>query len=386
MINSVHKVKITGYSSKGEGVARLDDGRVVFVKCAVKDELCEIRITKELKRSCHAEIVRIIHESEHRIEPDCDAYSECGGCNYRHMSYDEELRAKLQRVNDALEFIAGAKVRVNEIHTTGSTDGYRNKATLHTDSKNGEIEIGFYREGTHEVCAIKKCLLLKDELNNVLNELYDKPTILGSKITLRVGSSGDVHTQIAGEKPADKYIIEKLDGITYAMSVTSFFQVNTDAALILYKMAREYAGLQKNETLIDLYCGVGALTLFVGRDAGYVLGVESNETAVKNAVQNAQFNDFEHIDFVCDDVSNLDIGDIKPDCIIVDPPRRGLSEKIKKSILEARPSRIVYISCDPATMARDIKDLSLYEVSKICAVDMFPRTANVECCALLVVR
>jgi 23S rRNA (uracil1939-C5)-methyltransferase len=154
--------------------------------------------------------------------------------------------------------------------------------------------------------------------------------------------------------------------------------------LLLYQKAREYADLSKNETLLDLYCGVGSLTLFVGRDAGSAFGIEINPDAVVAACDNAKYNDISHVDFICADTEKWDYAGICPDCVIVNPPRRGLAPGVIQKILELSPSRIVYISCDPATLARDIRRMRDYIVKDICAVDMFPRTANVECCCLLI--
>jgi 23S rRNA (uracil1939-C5)-methyltransferase len=208
-------------------------------------------------------------------------------------------------------------------------------------------------------------LLLKDDLNDALRIL--KP---GSEATLRSGRNG-----------LNPPLEEELDGLVFKIS--GFFQVNADAALLLYKKAREYAALSQNETMIDLYCGVGALTLFIGRDAGYAMGVEQNRASVKAARDNARRNNLAHINFICADAAEWECDISKTDCVIVDPPRKGLSPGAARKIIELSPKRIVYISCDPATLARDIRVLEGYTVKDVCAVDMFPRTANVECCCLL---
>ena len=354
-------VTITGYGSGGEGVARLSDGRVAFIRNCARGDLLEVRLTKSHSRSAHAQIMRIITPSPYRIEPDCPAYPECGGCDFRHITYEEELAAKLQRVNDALQRIGGLSIRATEILNTGQTDGYRNKAVFHSDG----AAIGFYASGSRKIVPVDRCLLLKPDINDALKTLPPH-----GEVTLRSGKNG------LGEP-----LEEELDGLSF--EVSGFFQVNNGAALLLYKKAREYAAMQKSETLVDLYCGVGSLTLFVGRDAGRAIGVELDPGSVTAARENAQRNGLPHIEFIIADAAEWDCAGLIPDCIIVDPPRKGLSPGAVQKIIELAPKRIVYVSCDPATLARDLRALPGYTVRDVCAVDMFPRTANVECCCLL---
>ena len=384
-------VTVTGYGSEGDGIARLDDGRVVFIRNGARGDTLEIALTKEQARSARAEIVRILAPSPHRIEQDCPAYPQCGGCDFRHITYEEELDAKLNRVNDALQRIGGISARADEILRTGQTDGYRNKAMLHADGR----VLGFYQARSHAIVPITRCALLKDDLNSAIPNLTPD-----GDITLRSGRNGS-------SPPLE----EELDGLVFGIS--DFFQVNTGAALLLYQKARAYAALSKHETLVDLYCGVGAASLFVGRDAGYVLGVEINPNAVEAARKNARRNSLSHVEFLCADAANWEAGVAgavssviraadaaswensvtgaasweacasKPDCVIADPPRKGLSSGAIQKILALSPKRIVYISCDPATLARDLRALEGFTVQDVCAVDMFPRTANVETVALL---
>ena len=372
MDNSTHVVTITDYSSRGEGVARLDDGRVVFVHGAARGDVCKIRIISEQSRSCRGVIAEIIEPSKHRIEPDCPAYPLCGGCDFRHITYEEELAAKLKRVNDVLLRLAGQSIRVDEILATGQVEGYRNKAVFHTSKQGDAIEIGFYSTSSHDLVPIRRCMLLEDDLNIALEKLWAAPKNVGRNVTLR-----------AENMVGDELFEIELDGLAFEASMESFFQVNNDAALLLFRKAREYADLSKREMLLDLYCGVGTLTLFAGRDAGSALGVEFNATAVENAKANAKRNGFVHIDFLCADAAKWESTGINPNCVIVDPPRKGLSVNAVKKMHELSPERIVYVSCDPATLARDIARLHNYKAKSISAIDMFPRTSNIECCLLL---
>ena len=360
----IHTVTITGYASGGEGVARLGNGRVAFIRNAARGDVLRVKPTKIGERSVSAEIADIVTPSPHRIEPDCPHYLECGGCDFRHITYGEELEAKLQRVNDAIKRIGGLSIQADEILSTGQVDGYRNKAVFHSDGKS----LGFYQSRSHDVIRIDRCLLLKDDINDAIKTLSH--ALHKGETTLRSGLNGLA-------EPFE----EELDGLDF--TIEGFFQVNKDAALLLYQKVREYADLSKSEMLIDMYCGVGSMTLFAGRDAGHALGVEQNEEAVKAARENALRNSLSHIEFVSADAALWDAGNRKPDCVIVDPPRKGLSTGAVKKILDLAPKRIVYASCDPATLARDLKALHGYETTKICAVDMFPRTANVECCCML---
>lgn len=356
-----HVVTITGYNSNGDGVARLDDGVVVFVRNAARGDVLEIALTKKQRGNARADIVRILSPSPHRIEPDCPKYPECGGCDFRHVTYDEELEAKLQRVNDALVRIGGFSVCATEILSTGNVDRYRNKATFHSDGKS----LGFYQPNSRNIVPIDHCLLLKNDLNETLKNLSPN-----SDVTIRSGQN----------QPGDK-IIEEIDGLTFI--ITGFFQVNPQAALLLFRKAREFASLSKSETLVDLYCGVGAITLFVGRDAGFAFGVEQNSAAVDAAKENAKRNALSHIEFICADAAAWETDIPHPECVIVDPPRKGLSCGAIHKMLDLSPRRIVYISCDPATLARDLRLLNGYTIKEVSVIDMFPRTANVECCCLL---
>ena len=354
-------VTVIGYGSDGAGIARLDDGKIVFIRNAARGDVLEVRLLKERDRSARAEIVRIVTPSPYRVMPDCQYYPMCGGCDFRHITYEEELDAKLSRVNETLARIGGLSIRAAEVLRTGQTAGYRNKAVLHSD---GSAQ-GFYQSKSRNIIPIESCLLLKDDINADL-----KNPLPCGETTLRSGRHG-----------LRQPIEEELDGLVFAIS--GFFQVNTGAALLLYSKAREYAALAKSETLIDMYCGIGSLTLFAGRDAGFALGVEINRDAVKTARDNAMRNGITHVEFLCADAADCDLGAYIPDCIIVDPPRRGLSSAVISKLLELSPKRIVYVSCDPATLARDLRRLMPFTVKDICVVDMFPRTANVECCCLL---
>jgi len=346
-----YTVEITDYSGDGAGVAKLDNGCVVFIEGAVRGDICEIAITKALKRVCYAKIIEIIKPSEYRIPVDCPVFEKCGGCDYRHISYEEELYAKRKKVNDELRRIGGLNIEVEDILNTGKINGYRNNIQLKSDG----LKTGFYSKLSHEIVEINHCFLVSEEMNKALRK---------GKTKIRTS-------------------VETIGDLTFHISPEAFFQVNTEAAFLLYEKAREYADLKPHEFLLDLYCGTGTITLFLGRDAKKALGVELNASAIEDARKNAVLNKIKNVDFLCADVSELDTSIITPDCIIADPPRKGLAFGVVQKIEELSPERIVYISCDPATMARDIKLLENYEVTRVCATDMFPRTKHVEAIVLL---
>jgi 23S rRNA (uracil1939-C5)-methyltransferase len=346
MNKNKHIVEIFDYSTDGAGVARLADGCVVFVDGAVRGDVCEVIIIKALKRVNYAKIERIITPSIYRIPVDCAVFGKCGGCDFRHISYEEELFAKRKKVNDALKRIGGVSIEVEDILTTGKTNGYRNNIQLKTDGE----KIGFYSKSSHEIVEIEHCLLVNDEMNEKLQQGF-------TNIRTSVETIGD---------------------LTFKISPESFFQVNTEAALLLYEKAREYAALQPHEFLLDLYCGTGTITLFLARDVKKALGVELCAEAINDANENAIFNNISNVEFLCKNVSELETSELAPDCIIVDPPRKGLAAEVIRKIEELASPRVVYISCDPATLARDIKLLENYDVKRVCAVDMFPRTKHIE--------
>jgi tRNA/tmRNA/rRNA uracil-C5-methylase (TrmA/RlmC/RlmD family) len=350
--NDKYIVDIIDYSADGTGVAKLSDGCVVFVDGAVRGDVCEVTITKVLSRVCRAEIVEIIEPSEHRIPVDCPIFGRCGGCDFRHISYEEELFAKRKRVNDALRRIGGLSIDVEDMLSGGKINGYRNNIQLKTDGQ----KIGFYSKSSHDIVEINECFLVDEKMNEAIR----------TKKNLHIRSD-----------------TEKLGDLTFRISQGAFFQVNTEAAFLLYEKVREYAALKPHELLLDLYCGTGTITLFLARGAKTALGVELNAAAITDARENAALNGISNAEFLCTDVAELDTSNLAPDCIIADPPRKGLSPEALRKIEEFAPPRIVYISCDPATLARDIKLFKNYEVRRVCAVDMFPRTRHVECVALL---
>ena len=439
--NQEHTVTIEGYGEGGMGVARID-GRVVFVHGALRGEKCRVLILKTLKSVAFAKVLEVIEPSSERITPDCPYFPRCGGCTYRHIRYEEELRLKRQRVQDNLSRIGGSDVTVEEILGAQDTLRYRNKAQYPV-SKDGAV--GFYRARTHEVIECEHCLLVKPEADAAAQALreymqscrvagYDEKTGRGlvRHLYIRSNAAGEslVCVLVNGDKlPKEERLVtllrdacpkctgivlgtntkkgnvilgdryrtlwgsdrleDTLCGKTFRLSVPSFYQVNRVQAERLYAKAIEFAGLTGQETVLDLYCGAGTITLALSDHAKKVLGAEIVPEAIDDARENAARNGVKNAEFFCGDASDvakkLARENLRPDVITVDPPRKGLAADVVESIAEMQPGRVVYVSCDSATMARDVKRLADlgYTAQRACAVDMFPRADHVETVCLL---
>ena len=439
--NQEHTVTIEGYGEGGMGVARID-GRVVFVHGALRGEKCRVLILKTLKSVAFAKVLEVIEPSSERITPDCPYFPRCGGCTYRHIRYEEELRLKKQRVQDNLSRIGGSDVTVEEILGAQDTLRYRNKAQYPV-SKDGAV--GFYRARTHEVIECEHCLLVRPEADAAAEALreymqscrvagYDEKTGRGlvRHLYVRSNAAGEslVCVLVNGDKLpkedrlvtllrdacpkctgivlgtntkkgnvilGDRYrtlwgsdrLEDTLCGKTFRLSVPSFYQVNRVQAERLYAKAIEFAGLTGQETVLDFYCGAGTITLALSDHAKKVLGAEIVPEAIDDARENAARNGVKNAEFFCGDASDvakkLARENLRPDVITVDPPRKGLAADVVESIAEMQPQRVVYVSCDSATMARDVKRLADlgYTAQRACAVDMFPRADHVETVVLL---
>ena len=439
--NQEHTVTIEGYGEGGMGVARID-GRVVFVHGALRGEKCRVLILKTLKSVAFAKVLEVLEPSSERITPDCPYFPRCGGCTYRHIRYEEELRLKKQRVQDNLSRIGGSDVTVEEILGARDTLRYRNKAQYPV-SKDGAV--GFYRARTHEVIECEHCLLVKPEADAAAQALreymqscrvagYDEKTGRGlvRHLYIRSNAAGEslVCVLVNGDKlPKEDRLVtllrdacpkctgivlgtntkkgnvilgdhyrtlwgsdrleDTLCGKTFRLSVPSFYQVNRVQAERLYAKAIEFAGLTGQETVLDLYCGAGTITLALSDHAKKVLGAEIVPEAIDDARENAARNGVKNAEFFCGDASDvakkLARENLRPDVITVDPPRKGLAADVVESIAEMQPGRVVYVSCDSATMARDVKRLADlgYTAQRACAVDMFPRADHVETVCLL---
>ena len=439
--NRIYRAHIDGYSSEGLGIARID-GQVVFVHGAIRGETCDVLVMKVLKNAAFGKIAALAEPSPARRQPDCPYYGRCGGCDFRHMSYEEELWAKRARVQDALTRIGGAEVTVEEILGAEQPLHYRNKS-IYPISPAGEV--GFYRARSHQVVHVEHCLIQKPEADalaqavrdyiarfqvepyneatgrGLLRHLYVRTSCRGESLAcLLVNGSRLPHEQelvdmlraaapgvcgvVLGENTrrgnailGDRYrtlwgrdyLTDTLCGLELRLSVPSFYQVNHDQAQRLYEKALEYAGLTGRELAVDLYCGAGTITQVLARRARHVIGGEIVPEAIRDAEDSARRNGVENVEFLCGDASRLAAElrqrGLRPDVICVDPPRKGLAPDVVEAAASMTPGRIVYVSCDPATLARDVARFAPlgYRPVRACAVDLFPGTAHVETVCLL---
>ncbi len=436
--NETYTVTIEGYTSQGLGVARLPEG-VVFVHQALAGERCEIQLLKVGKHESYARVLNVLAPSPARIVPDCPVYGKCGGCALRHMDYGEECRMKAQRVQDALRRIGGIDLPV-EILGAASQHSYRNKIIYPVAAYDGRPTRGYFRARSHALIPVEHCALVPEAADVLADAVidwmrrcgipaYDEETLTGlvRNIFLRITSLGEIMVclvvngediphadalvdalraadrnvasivQCIHKKPgnavlSDRFqtlwgadrLNETLCGLQFTLSPRSFFQVNHDQAERLYQCAIEAAALTGQERVLDLYCGTGTITLAMARHAREAIGVEVIPSAVEDAKQNAIANGLTNTRFLCADAgqvaAQLAAEGLAPDVIVVDPPRKGLSLDAIEAMAQMAPQKIVYVSCDPATLARDAKLLQErgYRAIHAQALDLFPRCAHVE--------
>ena len=439
--NHIYTGTVEGYSSEGLGIVRLD-GAVVFVPGAVRGETVDLKITKVMKTAAAGKIVKIHAPSPERAEPECPYYGRCGGCDFQHLTYPEELRAKRQRVQDAITRLGGSAVEVEEILGAKDPTHYRNKSQYPVGADGA---IGFFRERSHQVVAVEGCLIQRPEADRTAEAVrawmrrykisaYDETTGKGlvRHVYVRVNRAGESlcclvvngrgvprepelaalvraaapgtvgvlinsNTRkgnvVLGERYrtvwGQDYLMDTLRGLTFKLSVPSFYQVNPAQTEVLYGKALEFAALTGTETVLDLYCGIGTITLCMAGAAKRVIGAEIVPEAIQDAEENAARNGIENADFFCGDAADvaarLEGEGLRPDVVTVDPPRKGLAPQVIASIAAMGPERVVYVSCDPATLGRDVKLFAQtgYALTRACAVDMFPGTRHVETVVLL---
>ena len=442
--NDIHALDITGYTADGMGVARLD-GHVVFVPRTIRGERWNVRLLKVNKNVAWGRGVELLSPSPARVESDCPHFGPCGGCQFRHMDYEEELSAKRQQVEDALRRIGGADITVSTIHGANETCRYRNKVQFPVAGELSDIKLGLFRSRSHQVLDVPDCLLQSEGANRLGRALkawmeqnsvppYDESTgrglvrhlyvrsnragrhlacvvVNGKKLpnedslvsALREAEPGlvgvvlNVNREDTNVVLGDRYrtlwgedrLEQTLCGKKFRLSVPSFFQINPDQTEVLYARAVDFAGLTGSETVLDLYCGIGTISLALSDRAGKVIGGEIVPEAIEDAKENARRNGVTNAEFFCGDAGEIakklaDEG-VRPDVICVDPPRKGLAPGVTDILADMDPGRIVYVSCDPATLARDVKLLAErgYRVQRAEAVDLFPRTHHVESVVLL---
>ena len=437
--NQIYETVITDYTTEGQGVAHIE-GCAVFIPNAIAGEKVKVRIEVAKKNWAAGKMVEILEKSPHRMNRECPVAKLCGGCDFWHMDYAEESRLKAERVKNCLNRIGGEELTEVPILSAPSCYGYRNKAQYPVSVKKGKAYAGFFKAGTHEVIENKRCLILPEESDAVKDVVIDyvnqyrvmpyneaehkgllrhiyvrrgavsgqvlvclvingqkipRPeelikrlqkvpgfTTLVLSLNTKKGNAvlGDAFVTLYGPG----YIEDTLCGLNFRLSPRSFYQVNHHQAQRLYEAAIAQAEITKEDTVLDLYCGVGTITLAMAKAAGKVIGIEVIPQAVEDARDNAKRNGIENAEFFCGDAGaaalELEKQGIQADVVVVDPPRKGLNADTIEALARFSPRRIVYVSCDPATLARDVALLKErgYELKNAMAADLFPRCSHVE--------
>lgn len=443
--NNIYDAVVTDITNEGSGICKID-GYTVFVPFTAIGDVIKIKLIKANKNYGYGKIEQIVTPSESRIENTCSVYYSCGGCSLRHISYQAELKVKQNIVKSAFERIGKIDTPISDILGSERTSGYRNKAQypFGTD-KDGNVIAGFFAKRSHRVIPCDSCDLQPKLFSDILNftvdfanengiTAYDEESQTGilRNLFIRIAEDtnqimvcivatkniklfenfagklcqkfpeivsvlvnvnnkntnvilSDTYYKIRGKE----YITDTVCGVALNVSAASFFQVNKKQSERLYLIAKEYADLNGNETLIDLYCGTGSIGLTMADKLGKLIGAEIVTSAVENAKQNAKMNNIENAEFICADASKaaqlLAEKGIKPDVVVLDPPRKGCDNACIEAVCKMSPKKIIMVSCNPATAARDAAQFNEngYKILKIKPVDMFPRTNHVECVVLI---
>ena len=386
------EVEIMNLDHFGRGIARAN--KPIFIDNALVGEVVEIEITKDKKKYSEGKVINYIKKSPLRVESDCPYYDKCGGCDLLHLSYEEQLKYKENKVKEIIKKFSNLEC-VNKIVPSVQYN-YRNKVTLHVNKK-----VGYYQKKSYDIIAIDNCLIADNKINKLIKKLNNIDLNTISKIMIRTSNKeimlvveggsvnialfDEVDTIIVDNKvlKGKGYIINDVNNLKFVISPNSFFQVNQIGMFNIYNQVLKY--VDENTNVLDLYCGTGTIGIYLANKVNKVLGVEINSSAINDALLNKKVNNLTNIDFKLGDVGTiLNNNNFKADCIVVDPPRAGLDNVAIKNIIKINPQKLIYVSCDPVTLARDLNILSNdYNVLEITPFDMFSNTYHVECVALL---
>ena len=447
--NQEYIVDIIDNGFEGEGIAKIDNF-TIFIPETIKGEKVRVLIVKVLSSHGFGKVIEILEKSQARQDVDCNTYKRCGGCNLRHVKYEETLKMKQNAVQSLVNKTLKNKLQIKETVGMENPLHYRNKAQYPIGiNKKGEPVIGVFANRTHEVIPIDNCLIQNKKSEEIAKfiiefikekniSIYDEKKGKGlvrhivTKVGIKTGEimcviviNGhkipnenelvenlktrypeikaivkNINTKntnvILGDKNivlyGDGYIKDKLGNYVFKISPMSFYQTNPIQTEVLYNKAIEAAKLKKSDVVLDLYCGIGTIGIYASSFVSKVYGIEIVEQAIEDAKENAMINNIENIKFKCGAVENIleDLikeENIAPNIVFVDPPRRGLDKNTIDNILKLRPEKVIYISCNPATMVRDINMMEgEYQIKEIQPVDMFPYTSHVECCSVLYLK
>ncbi len=447
--NEEYVVEIIDNGFQGEGIAKID-GMAVFIPKCLKGEKVRIKILKVTTSLAYGKVLEILEKSEYRNESDCNTFTRCGGCNLRHINYDYTLEIKKNSVESTLKKALGREIKIADILKMDEPYNYRNKLQypvgIGIDKKPA---MGVYAERTHSIISTKECLIQDSLSQKIANDIfdfieknnikvYDEKTLKGSirHIVIRIGKKTNqvmltlvTNTEkIEKEKELVEYITSKYEEVKtivkninskntnvilgkenkiifgegfifdylgdfkFKISPMSFYQVNRTQTEKLYSKVVEYAELTGNETVFDLYCGIGTIGIFASPKVKRLYGIETIPQAIEDAKENAKLNNIENAEFFVGDVEKtlpefIKERNIKPDVVFVDPPRKGCDKTALETLMQIKPKRIVYVSCNPATLARDLKILEdVYELKEVSICDMFPFTHHVESVTELILK
>ena len=430
----------------GEGIAKID-GMTVFIPNAIKGEKAKIKILKVTTSHAFGKILEILKQSENRKKPDCETYAQCGGCSMRHIDYLKTLEIKKNSVISTLKKALGKEIEINEVIGMDNPYNYRNKLQypIGIDEK-GKTTMGVFAERTHRIVSTQNCKIQDSLSQKIANSIfqfildnnisvYNEKNLSGAlrHIIIRIGKKTNevMITLVTNEKNFEKeqelvnniisnfpevktivkninnkntnvilgkenvilygngFIYDYLGDFKFKISPMSFYQVNPIQTEKLYGKAVEFANLTGKETVFDLYCGIGTIGIFASKKIKKLYGIETVLEAIKDAKENAKINNVQNAEFFADNVEKflpefINQNNIKPDVIFIDPPRKGCDKIALETLLKIEASKIVYVSCNPATLGRDLKILEeKYNMEKIAICDMFPFTSHIECVALL---
>ncbi len=447
--NKNYQLKITDIGTDGEGIGKVD-GFTLFVKDGVPEDFLEVKVIKLKKNYGYAKIVNLITPSENRVEPICNVFQRCGGCTLQHLGYKEQLKFKTKKISDNLKRIGGfSNFKLYDTIGMENPLFYRNKAQFPIGEADGKRVVGFYSQRSHNIVPVKKCFIQHPICENILEivenfiinknlKSYNENTHTGllRHVLIKVGFTTNeimVCIVINGHKlPHEKLLIEQLTQIEniksicinintektnailgkktetiwgesfitdyigelkFKISPLSFFQVNPVQTKILYEKVVEFANIQRDDIVIDAYCGIGTISLFLAKSAKKVFGIEVVPEAIEDAKINAEINSIKNVDFIVGKSEEIipelfQKENIKADVIVVDPPRKGCDIKLLQTIIDMKPKKVVYVSCDSATLARDLCILCAegtgYRLECVQGIDCFPMSTHVESVAMLV--
>ena len=396
----MNETKILRLNNEGEGIGIID-GITTFIPYSLPNEIVKVKIDKKYDNYATGTLKEIIEKSSDRKEPICPYFYECGGCNLMHLNYEKQLEFKKEKIESIFKKISNENIKVNNIYSNKELN-YRNKITLKVDKN----KIGYYKEKTNELIEIDLCYLVDNKINDVIKniklfiEKYNDNNIsevmirvIDNKIMISLDNISLNYKDVFIDRfnyldsiyinnnlvYGEKVLQETIDNFKFNISPKSFFQVNKNISKLMYEKAVSY--IDKSDITLDLYSGTGTITTLLSKKSKKVIGIEIVKEAVMDANENLKNNNITNIEFICDKVENkIDtLKRLNINNIVLDPPRSGSDKKTLKTIMEINPEKIIYISCNPVTLARDYNTLKdKYIIKEINAFDMFPNTYHIE--------